>query len=84
MEGPPPSSYSSPKTGSPPTCQDEILSIWILWDPLSQLTKNQPTSPSLEPLVGPAFIIAHLDQHSQSRCFPHSCPHIHLSFLKQP
>lgn len=29
VEGPPPSSYSSPKTGSPPTCQDEILSIYM-------------------------------------------------------
>lgn len=85
MEGPLPSSYSSLTTGSPPTCQDEIcLSIRIWWDPHSQLTKNQPTSLSLEPLLGPAFIIAHLDPCGRSRAFPHCCPHIHLCFLRQP
>ena len=69
----------------PPVRMRSCLSIQIQWDPLSQLTKNQPTSPSsLEPLLGPAFIIAHLDPCGRSGAFPDSRPYIHLCFLRQP
>lgn len=69
----------------PPVRMRSCLSIQIRWDPLSQLTKNQPTSPSsLEPLLGPAFIIAHLDPCGRSGAFPDSRPYIHLCFLRQP
>ena len=68
----------------PPVRMRSCLSIRIRWDPLSQLTKNQPTSP---PSGAPAWSSLHHrppGPRGGSRSFPRSCPHIHLCFLRQP
>lgn len=54
VEGPPPSSYSSPTTGSPPSCQDEILSIHT--DSVGSTFTVDQESAHFSPLRSPCLV----------------------------
>ena len=85
VEGPPPSSYSSTTTGSPPSCQDEILSIHT--DSVGSTFTVDQESAHFSPSGAPAWSRLHHrppGPRGRSGSFPHSRPHIHLCFLRQP